>query len=171
LLGLDPHTVYDIPNKPTNPINFPINNTTTTNNNNNNSNNIIYTEAFPSKEYISQIHVDQFVRLDFQYLDPSMAISFYFSDREEFEEFSVENKRYNEKLLKLGKFPLYCVEPSPPSFMNDMLWNEDNTDVYNNSTNNNKSSSNNKVKRSNEGISFADGEETDEYLDDEYEFV
>lgn len=91
-LGLDPHTVF-----PTASVH----------------------ENFPSKDLISQVHVDDLDSLDSSRLDPSLALAFYFRDREEFQRFceetraaETERKKTNAKTVS----PLYTVQHAPPQY-------------------------------------------------------
>lgn len=73
--------------------------------------------AFPTAEYLSQVHVPEFVTLDFSRLDPSMAVGFYFPDRAEFERFCEENRVLTARKVKEGKTPLFTVQNAAPAYM------------------------------------------------------
>lgn len=73
--------------------------------------------TFPTAEYLSQVHVSEFVTLDMSRLDSSLAIGFYFPARAEFEKFCEETKIYSARKLKEGKYPLFSVQNAAPAFM------------------------------------------------------
>lgn len=106
LLGLDPHTTFATPDIHVTAATAITNSSGATN-------------IFPNAEYLSQIHVNEFVRLPFSQLDPSLAIGFYFQDRPAFERFCDETRVAAATKLAAGKTPLYAVQHSPPSFMLD----------------------------------------------------
>ena len=86
LLGLDPHTVYKNPS---------------------------LSPPFPSKDHISQIHRQDLHELNFDLLDPSLALAFYFRDRYEFKAFCDETIFMNEQKAKDGQLSLYQVKHAP----------------------------------------------------------
>jgi hypothetical protein len=91
-LGLDPHTVF-----PTAPVH----------------------DNFPSKELVSQVHVDELDSLDSSRLDPSLALAFYFRDREEFQRFCDETRATEaerKKTTAKSVSPLYSVQYAPPQY-------------------------------------------------------
>ena len=97
LYGLDPHTVFSNP-----------------------SGDIIYDSSiFPSDDYIHQIHVKDFVTLDIKQLDPSLAIAFYFQNRQEFNTFCSQTRTHNDRLRQRKLSPLYQIEHTAPSYMLD----------------------------------------------------
>mmetsp|Transcript_3200 Transcript_3200/g.3473 ORF Transcript_3200/g.3473 Transcript_3200/m.3473 type:complete len:553 (-) Transcript_3200:211-1869(-) len=97
LYGLDPHTVYSNP-----------------------SGDVIFDQStFPTDDYIHQIHVKDFVTLDFKQLDPSLAIGFYFQNRQEFNDFCLSTRAHNDRLRQMKLSPLYSVEHTAPAYLFD----------------------------------------------------
>mmetsp|Transcript_6093 Transcript_6093/g.9961 ORF Transcript_6093/g.9961 Transcript_6093/m.9961 type:complete len:582 (+) Transcript_6093:144-1889(+) len=93
LLGMDPHTVYKTPS---------------------------LADPFPSAEHLEQIHRNDLHELNFNLLDPSLALAFYFHDRYEFKAFCDETKFQNEQGLKTGRIALYNVQYSPAAMQFNM---------------------------------------------------
>ncbi len=104
LYGHDPHTVF--------PTYYPSNQHNSSTHGSASSSN-----DFPPEDLLHQIHVKDFVTLDLRYLDPSMAICFYFATREEFENFSDERRRRLASRQDKTTAVLYQIEHSPPSYM------------------------------------------------------
>lgn len=71
LLGLDPHIVF--------------------------SSSAFDEQPFPSAKLLSQVHVDEFTMTPWEQLDPSLALSYFFNDREEFETFCVIEKEFRDQ--------------------------------------------------------------------------
>lgn len=134
LLGLDPHTVFKNPAKPSssgNPLTRDSTAVVHINYDGNSNQSSDTSGDFVTDEYINQIHVKDFVSLDISQLDPSLAIGFYFSDREDFEQFYEEVKLANELKIVAGRTPLFTVGNSPPSFLDEDLWNIDRASTIN----------------------------------------
>jgi hypothetical protein len=74
-------------------------------------------EAFPSAEYLSQVHVQEFVHLEISRLDPSLALGFYFATQGEFDAFCEQTRATCARKLKAGASPLYSVQSTAPAFM------------------------------------------------------
>lgn len=85
LLGLDPHTVFASPSMST------------------------YSETEISHEFRSQIHVSHFDKLSISKLDSSLALSFYFRNQDEFDNFFDEYSNNCESDTKL----FFVSEVSP----------------------------------------------------------
>ncbi|CAE7578876.1 unnamed protein product, partial [Symbiodinium microadriaticum] len=86
LLGLDPHTVYSNPS---------------------------LRDPFPSDEHMGQMH-QELDELVFSQLDPSLALGFYFRNREEFLAFCNDITASNEQKVAAGITPLFSIQYSPP---------------------------------------------------------
>jgi len=81
------------------------------------------------EELIDQIHVNDFERLDFTRLDPSLAIGFYLRDRGEFEEWFAEVKLNNANKVQCGLVPLFHVDTIAPSYhTSSYSYNDDDDD-------------------------------------------
>jgi hypothetical protein len=74
-------------------------------------------EAFPSAEYLAQVHVQEFVHLEISRLDPSLALGFYFATQGEFDAFCEQTRAACARKLKAGGTPLYSVQSTAPAFM------------------------------------------------------
>lgn len=77
---------------------------------------------------MNQIHVNDFITLDFNRLDPNIALAFYFRNRTNFDEFCRETKIKNEKKISMGLKPLYTIQQQAPSYASDINWNPDGND-------------------------------------------
>jgi len=80
---------------------------------------------------MNQIHINDFVTLDFNRLDPNISLAFYFRNRTNFDEFCNETKNKNEKKLSMGLKPLYTIQQQSPSYASDINWNPDSYDIDN----------------------------------------
>lgn len=69
---------------------------------------------FPSTELINQIHVSHLDEIESKYLDPSLAIGYYFRTREEFNKFCAQINESNKTKLAQGITPLFHIENAPP---------------------------------------------------------
>lgn len=81
LLGMDPHVTYECPS--------PWQST-------------LSQDTFPSDKLLKEIHVENLQEMDFSQLDPSVAIAFYFRDRDEFDSFCKDKAEHTEVLEKHG---------------------------------------------------------------------
>lgn len=104
LYGHDPHVVYATPSLETFQHTTAASSTTSA-------------HASAMLDYLNQLHTPEIVTLDFQYLDPSLTIAFYFPTREVFHTFCTETRQRTEKLQAAGVQPLYRVEQTPPSYL------------------------------------------------------
>mmetsp|Transcript_39761 Transcript_39761/g.40527 ORF Transcript_39761/g.40527 Transcript_39761/m.40527 type:complete len:88 (+) Transcript_39761:51-314(+) len=64
------------------------------------------------------MHVSEFQCLDVTMLDPSVALAFYFRDREEFEAFCESTRVSVEQKKQAGRRYLFSVQHSKPSYEN-----------------------------------------------------
>lgn len=97
-------------------------------------------DSFPDREVLSQVHVDEFEELDASQLDPSLALAFYFRDRDEFEEFCAETKANVEAIrseraaamamasasggVHVSRSALYTVEYAAPSYAAERAYSD-----------------------------------------------
>jgi hypothetical protein len=89
ILGLDPHTTYAAP---------------------------IFDASFPKDEYLNQIHVSDFERMDITRLDPSLAIGLYFRDQQEYQQWYDSVAEANVFKNSIGRVPLFHVAKLAPSY-------------------------------------------------------
>lgn len=95
LYGHDPHTVFPNPSEAE----------------------VFDSSLFPSDDFIRQVHVKDFVSLDFKSLDPSLAVGFYFQNRAEFNDFCNETRSRNDAKRASKQTPLYQVEMMKPAYL------------------------------------------------------
>jgi hypothetical protein len=86
-LGLDPHTTYPVAS---------------------------LRPPFPSSELVSQVHVSELDSLNASRLDPSLALAFYFKEKEEFDLFCEETRINVERKKMAGITPLFYVQHAAP---------------------------------------------------------
>lgn len=55
--------------------------------------------------------------LDIGQLDPSLAIGFYFHDRQEFNDFCIQSRLKSDRLKQQKLSPLYQIEHTAPSYL------------------------------------------------------
>lgn len=89
ILGLDPHTTYPAPS---------------------------FDENFPNDEYLNQIHVSDFEKMDIMRLDPSLAIGFYFRTHQEYDDWYQRVSDANVFKTSVGRVPLFHVAKLAPSY-------------------------------------------------------
>ena len=97
LYGHDPHTVFANPSEAE----------------------VFDSSLFPSDDFIRQVHVKDFVTLDFKSLDPSLAVGFYFQNRSEFNDFCNETRARNDAKKATKQTPLYQIEMMKPAYLDD----------------------------------------------------